>query len=126
MSNRKCRAAVRNKQPKENAAGIDLAHPISFQGSCQECLRHNPPLLSTTLLINLNTINQPIRINKRPRVIRHKIRTRRRLTRTTATAPNIARPVTTESSVEHDIVVLEMLVNVAAVAGEFRLWCAPR
>lgn len=78
------------------------------------------------ILINLDTPNQPIRLPKHPGIIPNILLARRRLRLARGTAgPRFPCPITAESSVEDDVEVLEMRVDVAGGAAEFRDRHAP-
>lgn len=73
---------------------------------------HSPPLRAR--LINLHTINQPIRLPKHPRILLQKRLTCRRLGRTTALCPNmwIACPLTAERRIKQNAHIPEMRINI--------------
>ena len=87
-----------------------------------------PPNLRPTralLLINPDTFDEPVRLDHIFRIIRHILLARRRLAAARAILPHAPGPLATKRRVEDEIVVFEMVVDVAR-AGELRRGLAPR
>lgn len=99
----------RSRLPKSSAASslsAQLTHrslPLSL---------HSPPLRPR--LINLHTINQPIRLPKHLGILLHVSLTRRRLRRTCTLRPHmwIPSPLTTEGRIKQNAHIFEMRIDI--------------
>ena len=78
-----------------------------------------------TLLVDLDRINQPIRLGESARILHHKRLARPRFCLTAALLPILARPLPAKSRVEDDVHVLEMVIDVAVIARVVREGGAP-
>ncbi len=92
--------------------------------------KHFPPINPSDsfrrrlLLKHPDTLNKPIRLQHLLRMLRHILLARRRLSRTCPILPHPAGPLPAKRRVEDQVVVLEVLVDIAR-AGELRRRLAP-